>query len=230
MKNSAIKTKYEKNFFSSRNKLILKYCKNKKVLHIWACDAPRTIERYNENKWLLLYKEIDKICKKQLWIDLDKESIEFLNSKKDIINSNIIFFDMNKLDALNFTPDIIIFWEVIEHLMNLETALINIKKVMWKNTLLLITTPNAFWVNFFINSIFWIEYQHEDHKVLFSYATLSQLLIYNNFIIEKKYFTKIDKSKNNFNLFWKIHKLIVKIINKISIYTNDTLLFICKIK
>lgn len=79
--------------------------------------------------WPLIYKEIDKVCNEQLWIDLDKESIEFLNSRKeDFPNSKVKFFNMNKLKALYFKPDVIIFWKVIEHLMNLEIALTNFKK------------------------------------------------------------------------------------------------------
>ena len=51
---------------------------------------------------------------------------------------------MNKFEELDYVPDVIIFGEVIEHLMNLETALTNLKKVMSKDTLLIISTPNCF--------------------------------------------------------------------------------------
>gem|GEM_PF-5419577 len=40
-----MKIEYPKNFSESRNKTILDYCINKKVLHIGACDAPFTEEK-----------------------------------------------------------------------------------------------------------------------------------------------------------------------------------------
>jgi 2-polyprenyl-3-methyl-5-hydroxy-6-metoxy-1,4-benzoquinol methylase len=77
-----------------------------------------------------------------------------LNAKKnEFLNSKIDFFDMNKLENLDFKPDIIIFGEVIEHLMNLEIALTNLKKVMSKDTLLIISTPNAYHVLHQINAM-----------------------------------------------------------------------------
>lgn len=139
-----MKIEYPKNFSESRNKTILDYCINKKVLHIWACDAPFTEEKLKWKHWPLLYKEIDKVCKEQLWIDLDKKSINLLNRQKIFTNSKTVFFDMNKLEELNYKADVIIFWEVIEHLMNIEIAISNIKKIMKKDTILIISTPNAF--------------------------------------------------------------------------------------
>jgi len=53
--------------------------------------------------------------------------------------------------------------------MNLEIALTNLKKVMNENTLLIISTPNAFYIQNFVHAFFGFEYMHEDHKVLFSY-------------------------------------------------------------
>jgi hypothetical protein len=75
--------KYPKNFVKTRNNTILEYCKWKKILHIWACDSPLTKEKYNWKLWPLLYKEIDKVCSEQLWIDLDESAINFLNSKNN---------------------------------------------------------------------------------------------------------------------------------------------------
>jgi len=222
-----MKVLYPKNFSKSRNQIILDYCKWKKVLHIWACDAPFTLESLNWEVWPLLYKEIDKVCSYQLWIDIDKESINLLNSMKDFKNSEIKYFDMNKLEDLNFKPDVIIFWEVIEHLMNLEIALTNLKKVMNENTLLIISTPNAFYIQNFVHAFFGFEYMHEDHKVLFSYWYLKNLLKFNWLKVEKGYFTYLDLTKK----WWKKQNRRTKLfyfIGKIIPYYSSTLLFICK--
>ena len=229
-----MKVIYPRNFEPSRNKIILDYCKWKKVLHIWACDAPYTKEKYdwkNWKIWPLLYREIDKVCSEQLWIDLDKEAIEFLNSKSnEFPRSKVIFFDMNKLGELDYEPDVIVFWEVIEHLMNLEIALTNIKKVMWKDTLLLISTPNCFYFLNFINTLFWFEYLHEDHKVFFSYGYLKNLLKFNGLIEEKFYFTCLDYDKSLLNIKQKIIRMVYKIMLFFSKWFAWTLFFVVRKK
>jgi hypothetical protein len=53
--------------------------------------------------------------------------------------------------------------------MNLEIAFSNIKKVMGPDTLLIISTPNAYYSNNFLNALFGFEQMHDDHKVYFSY-------------------------------------------------------------
>lgn len=223
-----MKIKYPKNYNSSRNQLIINYCKWKKVLHIWACDSPYTIEKYYWNMWPLLYRDIDKVCLEQLWIDLDKKSIDFLNDKKDDFKkSNISFLNMNKLQELNYKPDVIIFWEVIEHLMNIEVALTNIKKVMNKDTILIISTPNCFYFPNFINTFFWFEQMHEDHKVFFSYWYLKNLLNFNNLFELNFYFTKLDTFSKQ-NIKWKIINIMTKILLIFSKWFSETLLFIVK--
>ena len=227
-----MKVVYPKNFSLSRNKIILDYCKWKKVLHIWACDAPYTLEKFSWEMWPLLYREIDKVCYKQLWIDLDKESIEFLNSKKDLFpNSEVKFFDMNELKDLGFEPDIIIFWEVIEHLMNLEIALTNLKQVMKKDTLLIISTPNAYYLWNFLYAIIWREYMHPDHKVYFSYWYLENLLNFNWLKLKKWYFTFLDSNYKSLNIRWKIFwNFFINIIKIFFKWLSQDLLFICKKK
>ena len=221
--------KYPKNFSKSRNEIIINYCKNKKVLHIWAANAPSTKEKYNWEIWPLLYKDIDKVCTNQLWIDIDKESINFLNSKNEFKNSKIELFDMNKLENLNYTPEVIIFWEVIEHLMNIEIALSNIKKVMNNETILIISTPNAYCFDSFIDSIFWYEKFNDDHKILFSYWYLKNLLSFNNLNIEKWFFTNLDSYKSKLNIFWKIRK-ILSFPLKLFKFNRNTILVISKLK
>lgn len=222
---------YPKNYSPSRNSIITDYCKDKKVLHIWACDSPFTKEKFDWSMWPLLYREIDKVCNEQLWIDLDQDSINYLNDNwSDFPNSQIKYFDMNKLEDLDYIPDVIIFWEVIEHLMNLEIALTNLKKVMWKNTSIIISTPNSTAFHIFMNSLFWFEYIHEDHKIAFTYGTLKTLLSFNSIEIKKFFFTKLDRWSSQKNICWHLIWLFWKIINKFFIWTNETLLVIWKIK
>ena len=66
-----------RNFYPSREAKILDQCKGKKVLHIGACDWPYTKDKLGNNN--LLYQNIDRVCDEQLGVDLDKDSIKYLN-------------------------------------------------------------------------------------------------------------------------------------------------------
>lgn len=220
---------YPKNFSSSRNKVIIEYCVNKKVLHIWACDSPYTQWKMQGKYGPLLYKEIDLVCWEQLWIDLDGESVDYLNNSKEFKNSKALFFDMNKIAELDFKPDVIIFWETIEHLMNLETALTNLKQAMNSDTILVISTPNAYYLSNFIASIFGREGFHDDHKVLFSYGYLQNLLKYNDLQIVKGYFTTLDSFLwPSLNIFWKIRYVLEMPLQLLLRFNTSTLLLFCK--
>lgn len=212
-----------------RDKKIIQLCKWKKVLHIWACDSPYTKEKfYNNSLGNFLYKEIDKVSKEQVWIDLDQESVDFLNlHSSDFNNSKVICCDMNKLDTIEYKPDIIIFWDVIEHLMNLEVALSNIKKVMNSKTLLVISTPNAYSFDAILWNLLWKEFFHPDHKMTFTYWLLKNLLKYNQLKVTDFYFTKLSHESNNIQT--KILSFIsTKIIYYILPRFYETLLVIAK--
>lgn len=206
--------KVPKNKIKYRDDKVIQLCKGKKVLHIWACDSPYTKEKFNNNiLGNFLYKEIDKVCKEQVWIDLDQEAVDFLNLHSSTFNnSKVIYCDMNKLDTIDYTPDIIIFWDVIEHLMNLEIALSNIKKVMDNNTLLVISTPNAYSFDAIIWNLLWKEFFHSDHKMTFTYWLLKNLLKYNNLKVTGFYFTKLSHESN------KIQSKILSFISTKIIY------------
>ena len=66
-----------------------------------------------------MYFRIGEVAAEQIGIDMSKEGSEFLNGKH-IPNSQIVVRDMNELQDLEFDPDIIVFGETLEHLMNLK--------------------------------------------------------------------------------------------------------------
>lgn len=202
-----------KNYVNNREQFIINLCKNKKVLHIGACDTPYTKNRFKNNN--LLFQQIEKVTNMQLGIDISIEDVEFLN-KKGL--KNIKYFDMNKLDKLDFSPQIIVFGDTLEHLMNLEVALLNLKKIMNKNTILIISVPNATMFLKFVNCFLGKITEHEDHVVSFNYFTLRNLLKNNNFKIESIFFSdKLTLEKNVFdnkNNFFK--SFLIKTINFIN--------------
>ncbi len=203
----------------TRDELIIDYCNNKKVLHIGASDSPYHEVKLKNN--LLLHPKINKVTSDLLGIDIDVNAIEYLKSKGF---ENIIEFNMNNLQKLNFEPEVIIFGETIEHLMNLEIALTNLKNIMNENTKLIISTPNALWLNKIIDTLFSKEIQHTDHKMIFSYATLKNLFEANDFTVEKAYFSFLNRKRNGITK--KIKKTFCRIFKGFS----ETLVFVVKLK
>ena len=214
-------------YIQNRDKYIINLCKKKNVLHIGASDWPFTKERWERGD--LLYQRIGEVSSQQLGIDLIKEGGDFLNAKK-IPNSHIIIQNMNKLHNLKFIPDIIVFGDTLEHLMNLEIALTNLKKLMKKNTTLLITVPNAFYFMNFLLALFRKEHQHPDHSVAFTLKTLTQLIKKNNLKTQEFCFTSLEISsdKSIMNLKGRIMLIIVKIMSLISPIFAETLMVIVK--
>jgi SAM-dependent methyltransferase len=222
---------YKKNYIWARNKKIIELCKDKNVLHIWPCDSPFAQEKYNWKLWPLLYRDVDLVCKNQLWIDIINEDIEFFNSKvDDFPRSKIIYFDMNNLENLDYKPDVIIFSEVIEHLMNIEIALSNLKKIMTSDTLLIIDTPNAFYIWNFIYALFSKEIMHNEHTVYFSYWFLQNILNYNRLSTTYEWFCYLDYHKSELSLFKRISRFIFEdIFYKFFPALAPNLFFVCKL-
>jgi hypothetical protein len=214
-------------YIPMRDTFIVGLCEGKSVLHIGASDWPFTKQRWERGD--LLYKRISEVSKKQIGIDLEVKASSYLNDK-NIQNSKIIIQDMNKISKINFNPDIIVFGDTLEHLMNLETALTNLKTIMKKHTILVITVPNAFYFMNFLLALFGKEHQHPDHSVAFSYKTLTQLVAKNNMVLENVYFTslEISKDKSLMNAKGKIMSLIVKFMTLVSPMFAETLMVTLK--
>ncbi len=182
-----------KNFVKNRNEFILNCCRDKKVLHIGACDAPFTKIKFYNNS--LLFKQINDVAMNQLGIDIDVEGIKIM---KELGFSNVIFADMNIDTSFDFEPDIIIFGETIEHIMNLESAFNSLKKLMGANTELLISTPNFITFSKLFHAFFGKEFMHPDHNLVFTPRALEQLLGKVELDITQKIVTFLPNHLSNF--------------------------------
>lgn len=204
-------------FEYGRDNYLVNICRGKKVLHIGACDAPYTLQKFKNN--LLLHTKLSKVSREILGIDIDKDAIEFLSQEG---YDNIVYYNMDNLGDLEFKPEVIVFGETIEHLTNLGCALENIKKITNDECELLISTPNAFYIMNFFNSIRKKEEAHEDHKVLFSYQTLKQLLESKSFEIAETTYTFLDRKDDSCK-----KQVFKKIMSKFPVLA-ETLIFRCK--
>lgn len=186
------------NYIPLRDPYIVQRCEGKNVLHIGPTDWPYTEKKLKKNS--LLYAKIDDVCKRQVGVDFDKEGADFLNSK-EYQRSSIIVADMNDGINIDFSPDVIVFGETMEHLMNQEVALSSLKKHMNKETDLIISVPNATYLMQFVYALWGTERQHPDHSAAFSYKVMQQLLAKNDLKIEEFLFTFLSARDNDLN--WK---------------------------
>jgi len=214
-----MKFKQNLKYIKSRDEKILNSSMSKCVLHIGACDSPFTKEKYTKN--LLLHSKLNSVTDAVLGVDIDKLAI---NEMRNLGFDNVMYFDMNDLSDLDYAPDIIVFGETIEHLGNLDNALENIKKIMGHKTELLISTPNAFYIENFKNALFLKENTHPDHVVNFSPQTLKQLLEKSDFEVNWIVGTFLNRESENFS------KAIIRVFCRLFPMFSETLLTSVSIK
>jgi len=206
---------------ATRDEFILELCRGKKVLHIGACDAPYTEEKIQQGNFL--YGKIDSVCSSQVGIDLDDKAISQI-SKMDYPRSEVVKYDMNLDGKPEFIKgvDILIMGEVIEHIMNLEVCLKNIKQFIGPETKLVISTPNFLTFSKIIYSLLGKEYQHPDHNVVFTHKTLSTLLSKTGYKVVDYRFTFLNNHTGT--VLASIDKFVAKFFPVFS----STLLFIAE--
>lgn len=205
-------------YASSRDEHVLSVCEEKSVLHIGACDSPYTQRKLNEN--LLLHVKLSGVAENLLGIDIDEKAIEYLNAEG--IN-DVCFFDMNRLGDLDFVPDVIILGETIEHFVNFESVFENIKRIMKPHTRLLISTPNAYYISNFKNSLLGFESNHPEHTAAFTPRTLEYMLEVNGLKVEERVATFLNRKKERIN-----KKLKKKALSRFPLLC-ETLLYSCKL-
>jgi len=130
---------------------------------------------------------------------------------------NIDFFDLNKPQKIDFKPEVIVFADTLEHLMNLEVAISSLKKLMTNKTELIITVPNATMFSIFIGNFMGKIKEHEDHKVSFTYSSLKQLLMFNELTVNKILLAgelNIDNSFRNESFPRKVLRAIYNTVYK----------------
>ena len=195
-------------YIDSREDMIITYIKDKDILDLWAWDIR---DRF-------LHKFLVDNAKSVVWIELMKYKVE--NMKKHWYN--LVEWNAETLDLWK-KYDVVIAWDLIEHVDNAWLFLENVKRHLKKDGVFIFNTPNAYAINFLVKWLLsWgTVHQFYEHVTLFNEELIINLLNRFGIKIEKTiYFTH---KENNFKsyilrLFWKISKK-----------WNENMLFICKI-
>lgn len=162
----------------NREDYLIDITKNKDVLHFGFLDTPFTKEKIESGN--LLHLKIKNNAKFIYGVDIDKESLNIYQNLTHDYNNIIFDIQKNDLypDILLNRFDIILFPEILEHLLYPTQALQNLKNlcILNNNAKVLITVPNAFSMYGFYAAMNGIEIVHPNHYFYFSPITLKKLL------------------------------------------------------
>lgn len=202
----------------NRDDVILAICRGMRVLHIGAADSPFTRDKYASG--LLLHKRLSEVAIELVGIDLDQEAADWMNSQ-GLPETRVV--DMNDVSDLGFRPDVIVFGETIEHMVNVGASLNTLKSCMTSETRLVISTPNCYHLWFTSMVLRDHELIHDDHKVGFTYGLLWQALQSQGLKMDDFYFTFLPRERY---AWWRRVWLIA---SKFKHGLSETLLAVCKL-
>ena len=157
---------------------ILSQCEGKRVLHLGCTNWPYTEPSIAEGS--LLHAAIRDRCAELHGIDADERGIELMREHgfEDLYLGDLEMLDSCEVDG---TFDVIIAGETIEHLNNPGLFLNGVKRFLHGDSILLITTINAYCAVRYLQYAFRgkggeNEPVHPDHVAYYSVSTLGLLL------------------------------------------------------
>lgn len=161
-----------------RDDYLLEISKGKNILHLGFVDhLPLIDEKIKKGNWLhQKLMDVSSVC---YGVDINEEGIQYLqdNYKYDKLYALDITSDTIPQDILNTKFDYILIPDVIEHIGNPVAFLTAIRERFQSNTeKIIITTPNAFRWNNFINTFKKVEIINTDHRFWFTPFTLSKIV------------------------------------------------------
>jgi cyclopropane fatty-acyl-phospholipid synthase-like methyltransferase len=189
-------------FLATREEIILKLIKNKKVLDLG-------------NSWGDLKQLIKINCKEYKGLDIE--------GKTDFKQ------DLNQLFDLKEKFDVIIAGELIEHIENSGIFLQNISNHLTKDGTFFLSTPNATSFRFMFYDLFNKEPAYEGHIKYFTKDSLI-LILKSHFKVKKVGFCNLTTNIENKNLVWKVKFNIENFIGMIISRYSPNLYAICKKK
>ena len=162
--------------FENRISSVVELCKDKNVLDL-GCTQHRMLGQEVEiENWL--HWRIKQVASSLVGVDYLQDEVDRLNKKGfNIVCSNV--YDLHP-DHIHLEKiDVIVCGELIEHLPNPGTFLMTVKKLMTENSILVITTPNAYdlhRMNLMLRKRYEDQWLNKEHKCWYTFNTLMQLL------------------------------------------------------
>lgn len=202
----------------------------KRVLHLGCTNWPYTRDAIAAD--MLLHTRLSETASELYGFDFDQEGIDVLASSGF---TNLFRADLENLAAveLNKQFDVIIAGEMIEHLNNPGLFLEGIKRFMDRNTLLVLTTVNAYsGMRFFVYGLRGqggkVEPVHPDHIAYYSYSTLRLLLERHNFLVEDFMFYDLGREHRPHN--GRLRNFINDVCVRIAPQWADGVIAVCSLR
>ncbi|KPL24179.1 MAG: hypothetical protein AMJ75_04295 [Phycisphaerae bacterium SM1_79] len=166
---------------ANRVELVQSYCEEKNVLHLGCVGSLESFD-----KGYSLHQKISEVAARVIGVDADEQAIEYLRPKgiQDLVCADVQAPGALKIPEIKEPVDVVVAGELLEHLPNPGLCLENIAGVMDRQSILLVTVPNAFSLrNFFLVLLRNRERIRADHNYYFSYTTIKRLLTSSGFMI-----------------------------------------------
>jgi len=195
------------------------YVKNKSVFDI-GCVEHDVKNIHKGRIWVHDY--LVDVAKEVVGLDYLKNAVDELNKK----GYNIVYQNAESI-KLDKKFDVVFAGEIIEHLSNPGMFLDSIKNCLKTNSLLILTTPNAFSINRFVRILFLKTNNPEcnsEHVLYHSPQTLTQLLSRHNYKIKEISYAHYPNKKPS--LKNKIVYFLCSIFGK---HFKETLIVICEL-
>jgi SAM-dependent methyltransferase len=213
-----------------RVSVILEACAGKRVLHLGCTNSPYTAQSLEGD--MLLHSRLSEVAAVVHGFDNDRESLELMRAAG---YENLHIADLEKLPQMDFKEeiDVIVAGEIIEHLSNPGLFLEGVKTLMGPNTILLITTINAYcglrYIQYALRGRGGVaEPVHPDHVAYYSYSTLKLLLQRSELELDDFMFYDIGPEHRPYVqwYYWWINALCVRISKQCC----DGVIAFCKLK
>jgi len=210
--------------------LIKRICTNKRVLHLGCTNYPYTKEALDAG--MLLHHDLERVAGELWGIDSDQRGVDALTQ---LGSKNIVVGDLEQIGECELETqqfDVIVAGEIIEHLNNPGLFLSGIQRYMGPETLLVITTVNAYCaMRFFYYGLRGkggaAEPVHPDHVAYYSYRTLKVLVERFGLDVEQFYFYDLGREHRPFSRWF------LRIINDISVaiapQLSDGVIAVCSL-
>lgn len=171
----------------------------KRVLDVFDRDFESLLDiGCNTGNFLQLVDQLNPDCKKLCGVDCYEPAIKIC--KDFVVNEkiNCFLYDCKNLPFQDGVFDVVTFFEVLEHVRDVDFFLKQVNKVLKKNGLIYLSVPNATWwrnvlKDIFLNKYTYAEKMHswpefspdqKDHVNNFNFIHLYRILNLNGFKLD----------------------------------------------
>lgn len=185
-------------YVPDRIEFIIDACQGKSVLHLGFADAIVYKESLRTGRHLHEALRDSGKADSVFGVDSDKEVVGELRERWS--DPNLLVGDVEHLREvdLNENFDVVVAGELIEHLNNPGLFLEGVRRYLGAESRLILTTPNALGLKFFLHSLIGNERSHPDHSLLFSFSTMNTLLSRHGFVV-RRWCTSIEMFEQSRN-------------------------------